>query len=221
MLKNSKFNKVHAGHGQYWQKGALLLELLIVISLIAIILFIGTQAVYVSLQGNKISGDRDVATGLATEALEAVRGVTEERWQNIYDLAKTTEHYKTILSSGKWVLETGDETIILNDISYTRYIVIENTCRDDLTRNITGVGSCGLGSSNDTSTQKVTVTVSWQGAEPVVISKYFFRWKNQICNQASWSGAGGSGDTLEDCSTTTYDTKDSSIDVSTGSIKLQ
>lgn len=204
------------------QQGSLLLELLVVISLIAIILTIGTQAVYVSLQSNKVSGDRDVATNLASEALEATRSVSEENWINIYSLTKTSQHYKVVQSSGKWTLATGDEVVVLNTISYTRYVVIENTCRDDSTRNITGVGTCAGDSSDDPSTQKITVTVSWIGGDPVVISEYFFRWKNQVCSQSGWSGGGGSGNGVQPCSTTTnYDTKDNTLDISTGALKLQ
>ena len=67
------------------KKGSLLLELLIVISLLAIILSVGSQAVFVSLQSGKVSGERDVAMGLANEEFEAVRGSTEENWQTIYN----------------------------------------------------------------------------------------------------------------------------------------
>lgn len=179
-------------------KGALLLELLIVISLLAVILSVGTQAVYVSLQSGKISGERDVAVGLAAEALEAVRGTAEEKWQDIYDLTKTSQHYKTVQSGNKWTLATGDETITINNALYTRYVIIENVSRDASTRMI------DAGTNYDPSTQKVTVTVSWPYADPVVISEYFLRWKNKVCNQTNWSTSGSSG--VKNCPDTTYDT---------------
>lgn len=178
------------------QKGALLLELLIVISLLAVILSVGTQAVYVSLQSSKISGERDIAVGLASEALEATRGVAEEKWQNIYDLTKTSQHYKTVQSGNKWTLVAGDETIAINNASYTRYVIIENVSRDASTRMI------DTGTNYDPSTQKVTVTVSWPYADPVIISDYFLRWRNKVCNQTNWSGGAGSG--VKNCPDTTY-----------------
>lgn len=178
------------------KKGALLLELLIVISLLAIILSVGTQAVYVSLQSGKVSGERDIAVGLASEALEAVRGASEEKWQNIYDLTKTSQHYKTVPSGNKWTLATGDETIAINNASYTRYVVIDNVSRDAATRLI------DTGTNYDPSTQKVTVTVSWPYADPVVITEYFLRWKNKVCNQTDWSGGAGSG--TKNCPDTSY-----------------
>ena len=78
MIHNSLFIIRHSS-----QRGSLLLELLIVIALLAVILSVGTQAVYVSLQSGKISGERDVAVGLASEALEQVLSVAEEKCQNI------------------------------------------------------------------------------------------------------------------------------------------
>lgn len=179
------------------KKGALLLELLIVISLLAVILSVGTQAVYVSLQSGKISGERDVAVGLASEALEAVRGTAEEKWQNIYDLTKGSQ-YHMVQTNNKWATSTGSEVIALNNASYTRYVVIENVSRDASTRMI------DTGTNYDPSTQKVTVTVSWPYADPVIISEYFLRWKNKVCNQTSWSTSGSSG--VKNCPDTTYDT---------------
>lgn len=197
------------------KKGALLLELLIVISLLAIILSVGTQAVYVSLQSGKISGERDIAVGLASEALEAVRGATEEKWQNIYDLTKASQHYKVVPSGNKWTLATGDEAIAINNASYTRYVVIENVSRDAGTRMI------DTGTNYDPSTQKVTVTVSWPYADPVVMTDYFLRWRNKVCNQTDWSGGAGSG--VKNCPNTSYDSISpaGTIDTAGGTLKLQ
>lgn len=177
------------------KRGALLLELLIVISLLAVILSVGTQAVFVSLQSSKVSGERDIAVGLASEALEATRGVAEEKWQNIYDLTKGSP-YHMVQTGNKWATSTGSEIISLNNASYTRYVVIDNVSRDASTRMI------DTGNNYDPSTQKVTVTVSWSYADPVIISDYFLRWKNKVCNQTSWSGGTGSG--TKTCPDTTY-----------------
>lgn len=183
-------------------RGALLLELLIAISVIAAVLSVGSQSVYVSMQSGKTSGETDTAIGLANEALEATRAVADEKWQNIYDLTKASQHYKTVLSGNKWTLETGDETIALNTASYTRYVIVENVSRDASTRMI------DTGTNYDPSTQKVTVTVSWTGnGSPVVVSDYFLRWKNRVCPQTSWAGGVSSG--VKTCPDTTYTSKDS------------
>jgi len=170
--------------------------------------------VYVSLQSGKVSGERDIAVGLASEALEAVRGASEEKWQNIYDLTKNS-HYKTVQSSNKWTLSPGDETIAINNASYTRYVVIENVSRDAGTRLI------DTGTNYDPSTQKVTVTVSWPYADPVVMTDYFLRWRNKVCNQTDWSGGAGSG--VKNCPNTSYDSISPAgvIDTVGGTLKLQ
>lgn len=203
------------------QRGALLLELLVVVAILAAILSVGSQAVFVSMQSGKISGERDAALGLASEAIEAARAVADEKWQNVYNLTKGTAHYYPLLVSGKWTLAAGDETIALNTASYTRFVVVENVCRHDITREVSGVSPCGLGNSDDPSTQRITATVSWVNAEPVVVSTYAFRWRNKVCAQTDWSGGAGSG--ARNCPDTTYESISPAGTVKTtgGQLKLQ
>ena len=184
---------------QNTQKGSLLLELLIVISLLAIILSVGASAIFLSMRSNKVSGERDSSSALASEYLEAARSIAEENWQNIYGLTKSTQHYFPTQSAGRWIFTAGSQIISVNNIIYTRYVVINNVSRDNITRNIQ---SSYLSANNDPSTQKITVTVGWAGANPLVISEYFFRWKNKVCNQTDWSGGVGSG--VKNCPDTTY-----------------
>ena len=200
-------------------KGSMLLELLVVIGILAVILAIGAQSVSVSLRSGKVSGERDIAVGLAGEALEGVRGASEERWQNIYNLTKTSQAYYPVASSSKWSIATGTETITLNTTAYSRSFIVTNVSRDPATRQIESVY---VGANDDPSTQLVTVTVSWSGGVPFVTSEYFFRWKNKACNQSSWS-TGGSGSATSTCENATYDTKDAAVDATgvPGSLRLQ
>lgn len=225
-IPNSKFNI------QYSQKrGALLLELLIAVSILAIILSISSQSVYTSLQSGKISSESDVATGLANETLEATRAISDEKWQNIYNLTKGAQ-YHVVQSGTKWATSATSEAIALNAANYVRFFTIQNICRDTIvgSRLITGLTdgpipavadgtltacttSTGL---FDPSTQKITVTVSWQGSgSPIVISDYFLRWKNKVCNQAGWTTQVGGGSAV--CTgDTTYDTKDTWLNTTGG-----
>ncbi len=230
-LKNPSFKKYYDKYGKQLeasykfphssQKGALLLELLIVTSILAVILSIGAQSVFVSMQSGKVSGESDTAMGLAGEALEQSRSVADEKWQNIYDLTKGSQYHFT-QSGTKWATSTGSELIALNTGSFTRYIVVQNICRDTTAgvRNVTGITdtdgtatTCTTSTGAfDPSTQKVTVTVSWQGSgSPVTISDYFIRWRNKVTNQTSWTGTG-------DESIGPIGTE---IDTTGGSIKLQ
>ena len=108
-------------------KGALLFELLIVISLLAIIFTVGTQAVLVSLRSDKTSSERDTAFNLASEVIEIARSVAEENWQDIYSpvgIVKGTTHYYPLKVDNKWTLLAGDEIVVVNGISFTRSIVM-------------------------------------------------------------------------------------------------
>ncbi len=217
------------------KRGAFLLELLIVIALLGIILGVGTQAVYVSLQSGKTAGERDVAVGLASEALEAVRGITEENWQGLYNLTENTQ-YDTIQSGSKWVTTTTITPIALNNASYTRSFIVQNVCRDTAsTRSITGITdtngtttTCVASTGEfDPSTQKVTITVSWTGADPVTISEYFVRWKNKTCAQTNWIGGAttptDNAVVVANCiSSTVYFSSDNTIATSTaGQLELK
>ena len=200
-----------------YSRGALLLELLVVISILAIILTIGANATYLSMRGNKTSGENGIASSLASETLEAVRSITEENYQNIYGLTKTSQHYYATQSAGKWISASGDEAVVLNGITYNRYFTVDNVSRDDSTRNIQTSYS---DTYDDPSTQKVTVTVSWTGGVSIVMSEYFFRWKNKICGQPGWLTT-NADNTLINCTDTSYFTKDAAIDAANGTLKLQ
>jgi len=213
---NSQMLNVNRPHS----RGSLLLELLVAISILAIILSIGSQAVWVSLQSGKTSAESDVAMGLASEAMESVRAIADEKWQNIYNLTKGTQ-YHTAQSGTKWATSTASEVIALNTASYTRYFVINNVSRDPSTRMIdTTYNSV----HDDPNTQRVVVTVSWNGAgSPITISDYFFRYRNKLCNQTDWSG-GASVNGVATCgSGTTYDSISPAGTVNTtgGTLMLQ
>lgn len=236
-VQHSKFNIPESpdsrlGRNSSHSRGALLLELLIVTSILAVILSIGSQAVYVSMQSGKTSGESDTAMGLAGEALEQARAVADEKWQNIYDLTKGSQ-YHFAQSGNKWATSTGSELIALNTGSFTRYVVVQNICRDTTAgeRNVTGITdtdgtatTCTTSTGAfDPSTQKVTVTVSWSGnGSPVTISDYFIRWRNKVCSQAGWT-TGSSGTVVKACTGTDYDTIEPAgyIDTSGGTLKLQ
>ena len=203
------------------QNGSLLLELLIVIGVIAIILPLVAQIVVSSLNMNKWSTENKVALNLVDEELKSIDGVGFEKWQNLYGKIKlSSAHYYTTKSSGAWSLALGDESLTVNNLSYTRYFTISNVCRDDTTKLIvtaTSTPPCTTGNSDDPSTQKITVTVSWQNG---TLSKdyYLTRWRNKVCAQSAWSGT-GSGPVA--CPSSIYESA-TNIDVSsTTSLKLQ
>lgn len=204
--------------------GSLLLELLIVIGIVAIVVPIIAQVVMSSLNVNKWSTENKVAIDLADEVTKAVEGVVFAKWQNIYDLNKgQASHYFTIKSNGAWIINTGQEALNVNNINFTRFFSVFNVCRNDLTRAIiidSNAPPCPAGSSDDPSTQKITVTVSWQNDALSVTKDYYLtRWRNQVCHQTNWSGTSSD---VATCPSTVYESA-TNIDVNStpGSLMLQ
>jgi hypothetical protein len=204
-------------------QGQLLLEILIAVGVAAVVLSIVSQLVLVSLNSNKATVESTIAENLAQEEFKAVEAIAFSKWQNLYNLTKaSSSHYFATSTAGDWATSTGDEIVRLNSLSFTRYFTIANVCRDDVSRAIittAGVPPCTAGNSDDPSTQKITVTVSWAGGS-LTRSDHLTRWRNQTCVQTSWNSGGSTGTTT--CPATYYDTKDAEIDASVpGSIMLQ
>lgn len=203
-------------------RGQLLLEILIAVGVAAVVLSVVSQLVLVSLNSNKATVESTIAENLAQEEFKAVGAIAFSKWQNLYNLTKaTSSHYFATSTAGDWATSTGDEAINLNSLNFTRYFTVANVCRDDVSKSIitaAGVPPCTAGNSDDPSTQKITVTVSWPGGT-ITRSDHLTRWRNQTCVQTSWITS-GSGTTT--CPATYYDTKDAEIDTSVpGSIRLQ
>jgi hypothetical protein len=177
---------------------------------------LGSQLVFLSLTGNKISGDNNTASGLAEEALEAARATAAENWLNIYSLTHGSTQYYPQKTAGAWTLIAGTENVSLNSV-YNRYFTLQNVCRDISTKAITGISdsngsatTCNniSGSRIDPSTQKINIYVTWPGGSAVSASDYLMRWRNKACLQTSWTSAGGS---VYDCPSTFYGSTDGNI----------
>ncbi|RJQ31008.1 type II secretion system protein [Candidatus Parcubacteria bacterium] len=217
--QNSKLNK-----------GMLLLEIIIVIAVLAVVITIGSQTIFVSLRSNKTAGERDSALKLAEETFEAVRTVAAENWLNLYKPPDgsgdpvtskgSSNHYYPSQSDGKWILQSGDEIVSVGGITYTRYFSIDNASRDSNK----DIESTYNSSNDDPSTQKISVTVSSSDIADVTATEYVFRWRNKVCHKTDWSGGKTyPTDGVETCSSgvSTYYNDDGNIDASQGgSIKL-
>lgn len=178
------------------QSGSLLLEILVAVAAAAIVVTLVSQSTYVSLYGSRAAAEKSVALGLAEEVFEGVNAASTEKWQNVYNLTKNSANYSVATSSDKWIINPGSKTVTVNTKDYTEYFVVENVCRDASTRDITGITDTN-GTTNtcvtstgihDPSTQKITISISWQGSEPLVMNNYITRWENKACDQTDWSG---------------------------------
>lgn len=208
-------------------RGSLLLEILVVIGILAVIVSFGSQFFLSSARSNQSTRMKNAAVGLAEETFEAVRGISTENWVTMYQPPNGTgdpvtakgagNHYRITATGTKWIIESGEETVNLDGINFTRYFTIDNISRDAVGRNIEAVYNSA---NDDPSTQKITVVVSWAGDEPLTMTQFLTRWRNKVCDQTNWSGGVVSGTTT--CATTGYGAIDTNIDVGTaGSIKLK
>jgi type II secretory pathway pseudopilin PulG len=218
------------------QSGQLLLEILVAVSISAIVVSLGAQMVFVSMKSSERSGERDASVELARETFEAVSLAGFAKWQNIYNPPDGTgdantakggsnKYYPAVSAAGNWQILSGSETVTVNDIAYTRYFTIRNVCRDDTTDSITGTAdsdgassACtASGGSFDPSTEQISVVVSW-GNDSISWSEYLSRWRNKACYQTEWSGT-ASGTTT--CPASTYGSE-SNVDFSAfGSLKIK
>ncbi len=187
VLRASKFFKRFSP-----QKGQLLVEAVLAIALLGILAGIIGMAVNVSTQSNKASGKKTVATALAQEAIEAVRAIKDNNettgrgWNKIFipsDGKGAAKHYYPQIVSNKWQLTFGEETVQKDGVNYTRYLYIDNVCRD--ARNgggdIAATGSCNLTTNwDDPSTQYVRITMTASGIPDVVVDEYLTRAKNEV-----------------------------------------
>ncbi|MDD4901639.1 MAG: hypothetical protein PHE24_00720 [Patescibacteria group bacterium] len=214
--------------------GQILLEVLVAMAIAAVVVVLGSQLIYVSLAGNKISEDIDVAFGLGEETFVAAQAAATENWNNLYSLAHDGTKYYPQQSAEKWSLALGTENIPLNFAVYSRYFTVQNVCRDIYSRAIVGISDSGgsavtcdnfPGSRMDPSTQRINVSVNWANAPVVSVSDYLTRWRNKVCASTNWSGgktAPADNAVLCSDSLNTYYDDDENIDASTlGKIKIK
>lgn len=192
--------------------GTILIEVLIVIAIASIVTALSAQTIYVSMVGTESSADRETASSLLREMFEAVENIASERWQNIFDLNKDGSPYHPTATGGTWTVAAGSEEVTVGDEAYTRSFMVQNICRDALTKAITGITDASGGAVTcadsggvfDPSTEKITATITVPKSDPETESAYIARWRNKVCQQTSWVSGGSSG--VKTCPDTTYDT---------------
>ena len=145
---------------------------IIVLTAIIVIVFAGfIELARYSLITQKRSEAKIEAANLAAEAIEAVRSVRDEDWNNLSSLSLGTKYYSVILAN-KWNLTLTDPGQI-NGI-YDRWIIFERVYRD-ADDNISSSGA------EDPDSKKVTATVEWNDHGQIKqfnLTTYFTNWTN-------------------------------------------
>lgn len=153
------------------QKGISVIEIIVCLAIIMIAFWSFSGIAQYSLKIQEQSNAKIEAINLASEAIEAIRSVRNESWNNISSLLLETKYYP-IISENKWILTLTDPGIISG--TYDRSIIIEQVYRD-INDNISESGT------EDNQTKKITALVEWNDrgkTKQIDLITYLTNWNN-------------------------------------------
>ncbi|KKU92231.1 MAG: hypothetical protein UY21_C0003G0007 [Microgenomates group bacterium GW2011_GWA1_48_10] len=154
----------------HFRGGQSLVELLLAFGLAAVFLPALATGLIASRNGRAQETQRLQAVALVKEEEEALRNVRESGWANFADFSDTGPVQATT-SGSVWILTGGAESIN----GFSRQAVITSVNRD-------AGGAIALLGTNDPSTKKVEITVSWANPLPssVGVTKYMTRYLDNL-----------------------------------------
>lgn len=178
------------------REGQSLLEVIVGLSIGAILIGAGAFAVSSMLQANFSLQKSQSASALNQELMDQVRSFAGANWQNLAALPKSSSTPRYLVASGSiLVISNGTENVQSNGNPFTRFFTVEDACREvGAQAALTGTVPCAGGSVTDPSAQYVVVYTRWQSAGntgEVKSSEYFTRWNNVVFHQSDWSGGPG------------------------------
>ena len=142
----------------------MMVEMLVAISIIAVSILAATMVAQKSIYVSRQAFHATQAAFLLEEGAETVRILRDNAWTNISSLTPGANYYP-IFSGGTWVLS---ETANVVGI-FTRQVSVMNVNRDNITKDISTIGT------DDPGTKLVTVTVSWiEGGATVTKTLQFY-----------------------------------------------
>lgn len=177
-------------------QGQSLVEALIALFIGAIFIGASATAIVSIMRNNLKAKNTQVAVSLTQELFDNVRVLAEFDWNGLYGLASKglgSQYYASLTTR---TIVSGTETLTIpavNGKNYTRYFSVEN-----VNRGVCGAGDINLGTPDigcvfgnenleDSSTQKITVFVSWNDGSINTV-QYLTRNRNAIFAQTDWSG---------------------------------
>jgi len=202
------------------QKGQALAEVLIAVVIAGIMIGGIVSTIGTSLITGKKTRQVTAATGLAQEDTEAIKTIASSNWLTVYcppagscpGNKGSSNHYKIVLSDGTWQVQSGVATSTVDGVVYTHYFYLDNVNRDE-------GGDIAESGTEDPSTQKAAVVVTWSGETNFTISEYIMRVTSASFRDFNWS-FNNFGEGPYTYSQGTYSTS-SNIAISSSSIELQ
>lgn len=162
-------------------KGFSLVEVIIALTLFAILAAGVFDVVTNSYRNFYGTGDKQSIAEYAQEAIEVVRSIRDNSWQTIENAATAGgNNGLTKNVSGYWEFSGISNTFG----ELTRTVAISDVQRDDSDNIVASDGT------NDPNTKKVIVTVSGSGIDDYVLTTYITNWSYKTWEQSDWSGIG-------------------------------
>jgi len=153
------------------QKGFGIIEAIVCIAIIMITFWSFTGIAKYCLKIQEQNRVKIEAVNLASEAIEAVRSVRNENWDNISSLLLETKYYP-IISENKWTLILSNPGVING--TYNRSITLERVYRDTSDN----ISESGI---EDNQTMKIIALVEWNDrgqTKQINLSTYLTNWNN-------------------------------------------
>jgi len=214
---SQKFSRIKSHKAQL---GQVLAEILIAIVIAGIVIGGIAGTIGTSVITSKKTRQITAATGLAQQDIEAAKAVAESSWLSIYCPPSGTcpgnkgpsNHYKAVLSGGSWQIQSGEATSTIDALTYTHYFYIENVNRDE-------GGDIKTDGTEDPSTQKITVMVTWSGETNFTMAEYLMRTTSSYFRDFNWS-SGNLGEGPYTSSQGKYSTTSGDVMIDNSAIKL-
>ena len=164
------------------RKGQALVELLIGVSIGALILGSSAGVIVSVVNSNSRVAKSKAATQLGQELIDDVRVLADKNWKSFYELSKGSTNHYYVATSTPLAAVLGDEVVTRNGVAYTRWFFVENVNRATSGDNIATSGGV-----IDPSTQKAVVRITWDNADGLTFTQFMTRHKNFVFHQSDWS----------------------------------
>jgi len=150
------------------KKGFLLIEVVIVVSVIAIAILASMSAAQKSKQLSEYSVQISQANFLLEEGAEIIRILRDNGWNNISVLQNNTDYYFNLINN-TWSLDLNNSE---NLGIFTRKVNISDIYRDSVS------GAISLSGNLDSGTKLISVFITWNQGGKTINKKLEFYLSN-------------------------------------------